>query len=152
MDLMLALSQDRVHTLLWSDRLLDEWEHHIVREKHRSPQAAAAITRAIRDYFPENRVPKDSYRHLLEGPRGPDPDDLHHIAAAAAGAARTTLTVPRGHWAAARICGSLSPGDAERGGVGRGHPVSGCRSTTAAVRHRSTVRERRGVAIRDVLA
>ena len=63
MDLMLALSQDRIHTLLWSDRLLDEWERVIVREQHRSPQAAAAIASAIRDYFPENRVPEADYKH-----------------------------------------------------------------------------------------
>jgi hypothetical protein len=43
MDLMLALSQDRIHTLLWSEHLLDEWERVIVREQRRSPQAAAAI-------------------------------------------------------------------------------------------------------------
>ena len=63
MDLMLALSQDRVHTLLWSDRLLDEWERVIVREQHRSAAAATAIAAAIRDYFPENRVPEARYKH-----------------------------------------------------------------------------------------
>jgi predicted nucleic acid-binding protein len=92
MDLMLALSQDRIHTLLWSDRLLDEWERVIVREQHRSPQAAAAIATAIRDYFPENRIPEADYKHLLADLEGPDPDDLHHAAAAAAGRATTLIT------------------------------------------------------------
>lgn len=92
MDLMLALSEDRIHTLLWSETLLAEWERVIVREQHRSPQAAAAITSAIRDYFPENCVPEADYKHLLAELDGPDPDDLHHAAAAAAGRATTLIT------------------------------------------------------------
>jgi predicted nucleic acid-binding protein len=92
MDLMLALSQDRVHTLLWSDRLLDEWEHVIVREQRREPAAASAIVDAIREYFPKNQVQERSYRSLLADLRGPDPDDLHHIAAAVAGGASTVIT------------------------------------------------------------
>jgi predicted nucleic acid-binding protein len=92
MDLMLALSQDRIHTLLWSEHLLDEWERVIVREQRRSPQAAAAIAAAIRDYFPENQVPAAKYKHLLTNLEGPDPDDLHHAAAAAAGTATTLIT------------------------------------------------------------
>ena len=92
MDLMLALSQDRIHTLLWSDRLLDEWERVIVRELHRSPTAAAAIAAAIRAYFPENRIPDTDYKDLLATLEGPDPDDLHHLAAAAAGGASTLIT------------------------------------------------------------
>lgn len=92
MDLMLALSQDRIHTLLWSERLLAEWERVIVREQHRSPQAAAAITAAIREYFPDNGVTEADYKPLLAELEGPDPDDLHHAAAAAAGRATTLIT------------------------------------------------------------
>jgi predicted nucleic acid-binding protein len=92
MDLMLALSQDRIHTLLWSDHLLDEWERVIVREQHRSPKTASAIATAIRNYFPENRIPEADYKHLLADLDGPDPDDLHHAAAAAAGRATTLIT------------------------------------------------------------
>lgn len=92
MDLMLALSQDRIHTLIWSDQLLDEWERVIVREQQRPPQAAAAITAAIREYFPESRIPESHYKQLLTDLDGPDPDDLHHIAAAIAGHARTLIT------------------------------------------------------------
>jgi predicted nucleic acid-binding protein len=111
MDLMLALSQDRIHTLLWSDRLLDEWERVIVREQHRSPTAAAAITRAIRDYFPENRVPDTDYKDLLATLEGPDPDDLHHMAAAAAAAGRagTLITWNLGDFPQPRSARSASP-------------------------------------------
>lgn len=91
MDLMLAQHQNRIHTLLWSDRLLDEWERVIVREQHRSP-TAAAIAAVIRDYFPENRVPDTDYKDLLATLEGPHPDDLHHLAAAAAGGASTLIT------------------------------------------------------------
>jgi hypothetical protein len=43
MDLMLALTEDGIHDVMWSDDLLDEWERVIARERHRSPDAAAAI-------------------------------------------------------------------------------------------------------------
>jgi excisionase family DNA binding protein len=36
MDLMLALTEDGIHDVTWSDDLLDEWERVIVRERHRS--------------------------------------------------------------------------------------------------------------------
>jgi len=92
MDLMLALSEDEVHVMVWSDRLLDEWERVVVREQRRSPQGAVSITKAIREYFPENYIPEDSYQHLVAQLSGPDPDDLHHIAAAVAGGASTLVT------------------------------------------------------------
>ena len=33
MDLLLALSEDGVHTVVWTDALLDEWERVIVDEQ-----------------------------------------------------------------------------------------------------------------------
>jgi len=51
MDLMLALTEDSVHEIVWSQRLLSEWERVIVREQHRSADSAAAVTRAIRRFF-----------------------------------------------------------------------------------------------------
>ena len=51
MDLMLALSEDAIHDVMWTDDLLDEWERVIVRERQRSPDAAAAITATIREFF-----------------------------------------------------------------------------------------------------
>jgi AcrR family transcriptional regulator len=51
MDLMLALTEDGIHDVVWSDDLLDEWERVIVRERHRSADAAAAITATIRQFF-----------------------------------------------------------------------------------------------------
>lgn len=35
MDLMLALTEDSVHEVLWSNALLAEWERVIVREQRR---------------------------------------------------------------------------------------------------------------------
>jgi hypothetical protein len=52
MDLMLALSEDGVHDVMWTDRLLDEWERVIVRERQRSADAAAAIVAGVREFFP----------------------------------------------------------------------------------------------------
>jgi excisionase family DNA binding protein len=37
MNLMLALTEDGIHDVIWSDALLDEWERVIVRERRRSP-------------------------------------------------------------------------------------------------------------------
>jgi excisionase family DNA binding protein len=87
MDLMLALTEDGIHDVMWSDDLLDEWERVIVREHRRSPDAAAAITATIRQFFADTRIPAESYRELVAEADGPDPDDNVHMAAAVAGQA-----------------------------------------------------------------
>jgi hypothetical protein len=45
MDLFLALSEDGIHTVIWTDALLDEWERVIVREHQRTPATAASVVR-----------------------------------------------------------------------------------------------------------
>jgi hypothetical protein len=45
MDLLLALSEDGIHEVIWTETLLDEWEEVIVREHHRTAESAASITR-----------------------------------------------------------------------------------------------------------
>ena len=85
MDLMLALTEDGIHDVMWSDDLLDEWERVIVRERHRSPDAAAAITATIRQFFADTRIPAENYRGLIAEVDGPDPDDNVHMAAVVAG-------------------------------------------------------------------
>lgn len=92
MDLMLALSEDSVHHVMWSDRLLDEWEQVIVREHRRSPDAAAAIAATVREFFADTKIPEGSYRHLVDMADGPDPDDRHHMAAAVGGCADAIIT------------------------------------------------------------
>jgi predicted nucleic acid-binding protein len=92
MDLLLALTEDGVHDVLWTDMLLHEWEEVIVRHGHRSAESAARITAAIREYFPDSRVPTSSYAHLVDTMPSNDPDDRHHIAAAVAGHAEVILT------------------------------------------------------------
>ncbi|MFG6200811.1 PIN domain-containing protein [Nonomuraea sp. JJY05] len=92
MDLMLALTEDAVHVVVWSDHLLEEWERVIVREQHRSAPAAARIGAMIREFFADSRVPEDDYKHLLDRMEGPDLDDCHHMAAAVAGGAQTLVT------------------------------------------------------------
>jgi hypothetical protein len=44
MDLLLALSEDGIHEVIWTETLLDEWEEVIVREHHRTAESAASIT------------------------------------------------------------------------------------------------------------
>lgn len=92
MDLLLTLAEDYVHDLVWSEHLLDEWQRVIVREGRRSTEAAALIAGHIRIGFSDSCVPEDQYKHLLAEIDGPDPDDVHHMAAAIAGNADTLIT------------------------------------------------------------
>jgi hypothetical protein len=92
MDLLLALAEDYVHDLVLTDRLLDEWQRVIVREQHRSEPSAARIASHIRAGFADAFVAEAEYKHLLAVLDGPDPDDLHHAAAAVVGRADTLIT------------------------------------------------------------
>ncbi|WP_327306219.1 PIN domain-containing protein [Streptomyces sp. NBC_01298] len=92
MDLMLALTEDSVHEVVWSERLLVEWERVIVREGRRSPESAAAVTRAVRDYFGDCGVAESEYAPLVHRIPGGDPDDRHHAAAACAAGAGALIT------------------------------------------------------------
>lgn len=92
MDLLLALSEDHVHEVIWTDDLLDEWERVIVREHKRSPESAAQITNAVRGFFEDSKVERDEYAHLIEEMPGKDPDDHAHMAAAVARQPCTILT------------------------------------------------------------
>lgn len=64
MDVMLALTEDSIHEIVWSERLLAEWERVIVREGRRSADSAAAVTRAIRRFFSDCEIPAADYAHL----------------------------------------------------------------------------------------
>ncbi|MFF3554304.1 PIN domain-containing protein [Streptomyces tsukubensis] len=92
MDLMLALAEESVHDIVWSERLLAEWERVIVREGKRSQESARGVTRAIRRFFPESEIEESAYRHLIPEMAGDDPDDRHHAAAALAAGAHTLVT------------------------------------------------------------
>lgn len=92
MDLNLSLAADYVHDLVWSEKLLEEWQRVIVREGHRSAEAALRIAAHIRTGFPDSLIPEESYKHLLAKLDGPDPDDLHHIAAAITAGTDTLVT------------------------------------------------------------
>lgn len=92
MDMMLTLTEDGLHEILWTDTLLAEWERVIVREQKRSPESAAKITAAIRDHFSEGQIAEERYIHDVASMPGNDPDDRHHMAAAIAGRAETIVT------------------------------------------------------------
>ncbi|MFF7382725.1 hypothetical protein [Streptomyces griseoluteus] len=81
MDVMLALTEDSVHEIVWSERLLAEWERVIVREGRRSAESAAAVSRAVRRFFADCEITAASYEHLVDAMPGDDPDDRHHAAA-----------------------------------------------------------------------
>jgi predicted nucleic acid-binding protein len=92
MDLMLALTEDGVHEVMWSEALLAEWERVIVREQRRSAASAASVTAAIREFFPEGEVPATAYVSLVGDIPGNDPDDRVHMAAAVAVCADVIVT------------------------------------------------------------
>jgi len=98
MDLLLALSEDGVHEVIWTNALLDEWEEVIVREHKRTPESATGVTRAIREFFQDGRVRRDEYEHLLSEMPGPDEDDHEHMAAALARQPCTILTRDAKHF------------------------------------------------------
>jgi hypothetical protein len=92
MDVLLALSEDGVHEVIWTDALLEEWEDVIVREQKRTPETAASVTAAIRDFFAESKVGRTEYEHLIAEMPGADPDDHEHMAAAVVRQPCTILT------------------------------------------------------------
>jgi predicted nucleic acid-binding protein len=92
MDLMLALTEDAVHEVIWTETLLTEWERVIVREHHRSAESAASITAAIREFFPESQIAEADYASQVEGMPGKDLDDRRHMAAAVIGPAHLIVT------------------------------------------------------------
>jgi predicted nucleic acid-binding protein len=92
MDLMLALTENEVHELVWSDFLLDEWERVIVREGKRTPESAAKLAAVVREFFGEFHIAEDTYAHLVDGAPSSDLDDRRHIAAALASGADVIVT------------------------------------------------------------
>lgn len=92
MDLILALSEDGIHEVVWTERLLAEWERVIVREQQRTPAAARSIAHAIRTYFDDCEIPETAYASLVEVVPSRDPDDRHHAAAAIAARASALVT------------------------------------------------------------
>ncbi|MFF9507056.1 hypothetical protein ACF1BU_15535 [Streptomyces sp. NPDC014724] len=77
MDVMPALTEDSVHEIVWSERLLAEWERVIVREGRRSAAVAAAVAQAVRRFFADCEIEATAYRHLVDEMPGDDPDDRH---------------------------------------------------------------------------
>ncbi len=100
MDLMLALTEDAVHEVIWTDALLAEWERVIVEQQRRSADSAARVTAAIRSYFVESQILESTYVDLIDDMPSKDPDDRRHIAAAVAGNAQFIITWNRGDFPA----------------------------------------------------
>jgi predicted nucleic acid-binding protein len=92
MDLMLALTEDAIHEVIWTEALLAEWERVIVREHHRSSESAASITAAIREFFPESQIAEADYIPHVGAMPGNDADDRQHMAAAMFGQAEVIVT------------------------------------------------------------
>jgi predicted nucleic acid-binding protein len=85
MDLLLTLCEEHLFDWVWSDELLDEWEHVIVREKHRSAASARSVTAAVRTWFGSSRLDPAVYRHLATEHLSRDEADRVHVAACLGG-------------------------------------------------------------------
>lgn len=92
MDLLLTLSEDFLFTWVWTDELLDEWEHIIVREGVRAPESARSVTDAVRAHFGRYRIAPELYRDRVTDDLSPDPGDRLHAAACIHGEVDVLLT------------------------------------------------------------
>jgi len=92
MDVVLALAEDLVVDVVWSEELLDEWQRVIVRDGRRTAESAASVAASVRTFFASGRIDPGSYRHLVNETPGSDPNDRVHTAAAIAGGASVLVT------------------------------------------------------------
>lgn len=92
MDLLLALTEDGLHELIWTDALLSEWEDVIVREHRRTKETAVGVTTAIREFFADSKIERSDYQRFIADMPGNDQDDHEHMAAAIVGGAAVLLT------------------------------------------------------------
>ncbi len=92
MDVLLTLSEDFLFAWVWTDELLDEWEHVIVREGVRTPDSARSVTDAVRTHFGRYRIASDLYRSKATADLSPDPGDRLHAAACIHGNVDVLLT------------------------------------------------------------
>lgn len=97
LDLLMRLAENRIHTLVLSDDLLDElerkWVHGRAEGKRvPSQRAATSALDGIRRTFADSFVPRERYLDRIADMPGNDEDDKPHLAAAEAGAATHILT------------------------------------------------------------
>jgi hypothetical protein len=103
MDVLLTLSEDLLFTWVWTDDLLDEWEHVIVREGQRSPQSARSVTDAVRAHFGRHRIDADLYEGKVTADLSPDPGDRNHAAACVYGDVDVLVTRNVKHYRSPRL-------------------------------------------------
>lgn len=92
MDVLLTLSEDFLFTWVWTDEVLDEWQHVIVREGQRTPESAASVAAAVRRHLGRYRIDPNLYRQRVTDDMSPDPKDRVHAAAVIHGDVDVLLT------------------------------------------------------------
>ncbi|ACZ29841.1 conserved hypothetical protein [Xylanimonas cellulosilytica DSM 15894] len=103
MDVLLTLSEDLLFTWVWTDDVLDEWEHVIVREGQRSPQSARSVTDAVRAHFGRHRIDAALYDGKITADLSPDPGDRNHAAACVYGDVDVLVTRNVKHYRSLRL-------------------------------------------------
>lgn len=92
LDLVLRCDEQDLHRVVWTNDLLDELVRVWVRNGARSADSARSVTDQIRAVFPDGKVDRMTYEHLVQDMPGEDPDDRPHAAAAVAIAPSVLLT------------------------------------------------------------
>lgn len=113
LDLVLRCDELDLHRVVWTDHLLDELIKVWVRNGVRSTDSARSVADQIRAVFPDGRVDRSTYEHLVHDMPGEDPDDHPHAAAAVSVAPSVLLTANIADFPAERL---------ERLGVSVQHP------------------------------
>lgn len=70
MDVILALAEDLVVDVVWSDELLKEWQRVIVRDRRWTAESAASVAEAVRTFVASGRIDPGSYRHRMDDTPG----------------------------------------------------------------------------------
>jgi predicted nucleic acid-binding protein len=94
-DLLLRTAELGIVELLRSEHLLSEVARVLTEYKGLPRTAAEYFCDCIRQTFPDGKIERSSYAHLLSTRSGPDPDDHEHSAAASATSATVLLTADR---------------------------------------------------------
>ncbi|HEV2952482.1 MAG TPA: PIN domain-containing protein [Candidatus Dormibacteraeota bacterium] len=89
-DVLLRLAERELYDPYWSERILEELERTLVKDRHTPEQAARRIA-AMRRTFPSAVVPADAVQRL-ERAMTNDEGDRHVLAAAVASPAEAVIT------------------------------------------------------------
>lgn len=90
-DTLLALAEEELYDVLWSERILEEMRRNVVLDGRMTEEGAASTLRAMSTAFQDATVPEEAIK-LREPVMTNHPKDRHVLAAAVAGGADVIVT------------------------------------------------------------